>query len=81
MTARQFHKLYKEIQYRYNPWKEQVIIVTTTGEMVKELTRSDKEFHLFCNGKEDVKGLDAIDQRVTEMINNGEVTNIYIDSL
>ena len=81
MTKRQLHKLYKEIQYKYNPWKEQVIIVTTTGEMVKELTRSDKEFHLFCNSKEDVKGLDAIDQRVTEMINNGEVTNIYIDSL
>lgn len=67
--------------FQYDPWKQQIVLETNKGEMVIELMQSDREFYLFCLCQETVKGLYAINQRVSEMIANGEVTNLYIDTL
>jgi len=70
--------------YQYDPWKQQIVVETTSGEMVIELMTSDRQFHLIKverHDSQDIIGLDAINEKVSSMIASGEVINVYIDSL
>lgn len=77
-------KKYNKMAYQYDPWKQQIVIETINGECVIELQTSDREFHLIKveqHDSQDIIGLDAINEKVSSMIANGEVKDLYIDSL
>lgn len=77
-------KKFDKMSYNYDPWKQQIVIETTTGECIIELMRSDREFHLFKveqHNNVDVTGLENIKTRVADMINSGNVVDIYVDYL
>ena len=83
-TNKQLQKKYNKMAYQYDPWKQQIVVETISGEMVIELMREDREFHLIKveqHDSQDIIGLDAINEKVSSMIANGEVKNVYIDSL
>lgn len=81
--ARSLQKKYENLSNSYDPWKQQIVIEAISGEMVIELLKSDREFHLIKVGQEslDIIGLDAIKEKVSSMIASGEVKDLYIDSL
>lgn len=77
-------KKYNKMAYQYDPWKQQIVVETINGEYVIELLTSDREFHLIKveqHACQDIIGLDAINEKVSSMIANGEVKDLYIDSL
>lgn len=76
-------KKYNKMAYQYDPWKQQIVVETINGEYVFELLTSDREFHLIKveHDSQDIIGLDAINEKVSSMIANGEVKDLYIDSL
>lgn len=78
---KQFNKIWTGSDY--DPWKQQVVINTTDGELLIQLDRDDRQFTLMSGMPtmtfEDIKGIEAITEKVKQLINDGKVTEIYLD--
>lgn len=85
-TIKQLQKQFNNIWNgtSFDPWKQQIIIDTISNEqLIIFLSKEDREWHMVPGlptmTMEDATGMKAIEEKVNQMIANGEVANIYPD--